>query len=80
MPAVECQKILGVNKRTLTKWEQGRYKPNREMLKKIVRFLGHDPALAIDWPVAAQDVVLSDKDLKLGRLADFASPFRYEGN
>ena len=40
----------------------------------------NDPALAIDWPVAAQDVVLSDKDLKLGRLADFASPFRYEGN
>ena len=40
----------------------------------------NDPALAIDWPVAPQDVVLSDKDLKLGRFADFVSPFKYEGN
>jgi dTDP-4-dehydrorhamnose 3,5-epimerase len=40
----------------------------------------NDPALAIDWPVAAADVVLSDKDMKLGRFADFVSPFRYEGN
>jgi dTDP-4-dehydrorhamnose 3,5-epimerase len=38
----------------------------------------NDPALAIDWPVAA-DAVLSDKDHKLGRFADFKSPFRYEG-
>jgi dTDP-4-dehydrorhamnose 3,5-epimerase len=38
-----------------------------------------DPALAIDWPVAPQDALLSDKDLKLGRFADFASPFSYEG-
>jgi dTDP-4-dehydrorhamnose 3,5-epimerase len=40
----------------------------------------NDPTLAIDWPVAADDVVLSDKDLRLGRFADFASPFKYEGN
>ena len=40
----------------------------------------NDPALAIDWPVASQDVVLSDKDRKLGRFADFVSPFKYEGN
>jgi len=39
----------------------------------------NDPTLAIKWPVAAQDVVLSDKDQKLGRFADFVSPFRYEG-
>lgn len=39
----------------------------------------NDPTLAIDWPVDAADVVLSDKDMKLGRFADFASPFRYEG-
>jgi dTDP-4-dehydrorhamnose 3,5-epimerase len=39
----------------------------------------NDPTLAIDWPVAAADVVLSNKDLKLGRFADFVSPFSYEG-
>ena len=36
-----------------------------------------DPTLAIDWPIASGEVVLSDKDLKLGRFADFVSPFRY---
>ena len=40
----------------------------------------NDPALAIAWPVASDDIVLSDKDLKLGRFADFVSPFRYEGS
>ena len=39
----------------------------------------NDPTLAIEWPVAVNDVVLSDKDQKLGRFADFASPFVYEG-
>jgi dTDP-4-dehydrorhamnose 3,5-epimerase len=39
----------------------------------------NDPVLAIKWPVAPEEVVLSDKDLKLGRFADFVSPFRYEG-
>lgn len=39
----------------------------------------NDPTLAIEWPVAANEVVLSDKDKKLGRFADFASPFVYEG-
>jgi dTDP-4-dehydrorhamnose 3,5-epimerase len=39
----------------------------------------NDPDLAIDWPVPPQDVVLSDKDRKLGRLADFTTPFRYDG-
>lgn len=38
-----------------------------------------DPSLAIDWPVRPDQAVLSDKDLKLGRLDEFASPFRYEG-
>jgi dTDP-4-dehydrorhamnose 3,5-epimerase len=37
-----------------------------------------DPTLAIDWPVRAADAVLSDKDRKLRRFADFASPFRYD--
>ena len=40
----------------------------------------NDPTLAIAWPVGADEVVLSDKDLKLGRFADFVSPFKYEGN
>lgn len=39
----------------------------------------NDPAFAIDWPVAPGGAVLSEKDAKLGRFADFKSPFRYEG-
>jgi dTDP-4-dehydrorhamnose 3,5-epimerase len=39
----------------------------------------NDPDLAIDWPVTSGEVVLSDKDLRLGRFADFASPFTYQG-
>jgi len=38
----------------------------------------NDATLAIDWPVSAADAVLSDKDRKLPRFADFASPFRYD--
>ncbi len=38
----------------------------------------NDLDLAIDWPVAAADAVLSDKDRKLPRFADFVSPFRYD--
>src|SRR4051812_40320106 len=40
----------------------------------------NDPTLAIAWPVAWPELVLSDKDIKLGRFADFVSPFRYEGH
>ncbi|MEJ0075794.1 MAG: dTDP-4-dehydrorhamnose 3,5-epimerase [Alphaproteobacteria bacterium] len=39
----------------------------------------NDPAFAIDWPLGADQAVLSDKDLKLGRFADFQSPFGYQG-
>lgn len=39
----------------------------------------NDPTLGIPWPVAAADAILSDKDRKLGRFADFVSPFRYSG-
>jgi len=39
----------------------------------------NDPDLAIGWPVAASEVVLSDKDRKLGRFCDFDSPFSYQG-
>ena len=31
----------------------------------------NDPTLAIDWPVRRDEAVLSDKDLRLGRFADF---------
>jgi dTDP-4-dehydrorhamnose 3,5-epimerase len=37
-----------------------------------------DPTLDIPWPVSAADAVLSDKDRKLPRFADFESPFRYD--
>jgi dTDP-4-dehydrorhamnose 3,5-epimerase len=37
-----------------------------------------DPTLGIAWPVAPADAVLSDKDRKLLRFADFASPFVYD--
>lgn len=40
----------------------------------------NDPTLAIAWPVAPDEVVLSDKDLTLRRFADFVSPFSYEGS
>jgi dTDP-4-dehydrorhamnose 3,5-epimerase len=36
-----------------------------------------DPTLSIGWPVSPADAVLSDKDRKLPRFADFKSPFRY---
>lgn len=44
----------------------GRYNPAAE---RGVRF--DDPGIGIDWPVAADQVVLSDKDQKLPSLAEF---------
>jgi dTDP-4-dehydrorhamnose 3,5-epimerase len=38
-----------------------------------------DSTLAITWPVLPGDAVLSEKDRKYGRFADFLSPFRYDG-
>ena len=35
----------------------------------------NDPALGIDWPVAAEDAVLSPKDRKQPRLADLGTVF-----
>ena len=34
-----------------------------------------DPALGIDWPIAAADAVLSQRDRTLPLLRDFATPF-----
>ncbi len=39
----------------------------------------NDPALGIDWPELGSEPVLSDKDLQAPLLADFDSPFVYEG-
>ena len=39
----------------------------------------NDATLAIDWPVASEDGVLSDKDRGFPTFVDFVSPFRYGG-
>ena len=38
-----------------------------------------DPAIGIAWPLSADKLVLSEKDRTLPRLAEFASPFPYDG-
>lgn len=38
-----------------------------------------DPDIGIDWPLPATGAVLSDKDRILPRLADFDTPFEYDG-
>jgi dTDP-4-dehydrorhamnose 3,5-epimerase len=37
-----------------------------------------DPDLKIDWPIEADNAIVSDKDAKLPFLRDFNSPFVYE--
>jgi dTDP-4-dehydrorhamnose 3,5-epimerase len=41
--------------------------------------LWNDPDLQIEWPVAADSAVLSEKDRQLPRLRDLSSPFSYAG-
>ena len=38
-----------------------------------------DPDLALPWPLPASGAQLSDKDQALPLLADFVSPFAYDG-
>ncbi|MCK8780594.1 dTDP-4-dehydrorhamnose 3,5-epimerase [Rhizobium sp. NTR19] len=60
--------------------------PNTEISYKVTDYysaehdrglLWNDPALGIDWPVAAEKAVLSDKDKKQPKLADLGEVFRY---
>ena len=62
--------------------------PDTEVLYKVTNFyapehdkgiLWNDPDLGIDWPLPEAEAVLSDKDMKQPRLADFESPFDYAG-
>jgi len=39
----------------------------------------NDPDFGINWPIAADEAVLSEKDAGLPRLAGFQSPFVYTG-
>lgn len=39
--------------------------------------LWNDPALGIDWPLDAEDAILSDKDRVAPRLADITPPFTF---
>lgn len=39
----------------------------------------NDPDVAFPWPIKAADVITSDKDRRLPLLAEFASPFTYDG-
>jgi dTDP-4-dehydrorhamnose 3,5-epimerase len=38
----------------------------------------NDPDLHIDWPIAPDGAILSDKDSKLGFFRNFVSPFHFE--
>lgn len=39
----------------------------------------NDPTIGIDWPLPEDGAVLSDKDIALPTLAEFDSPFEYDG-
>lgn len=39
----------------------------------------NDPTIAVAWPLPSSGAVLSPKDVILPRLADFDSPFAYDG-
>ena len=39
-----------------------------------------DPNIAFPWPLQRADIILSERDERLPFLADFDSPFPYDGN
>jgi len=39
-----------------------------------------DSDIAIPWPMRASDLIVSEKDSRLPRLAEFDSPFAYDGH
>ena len=58
--------------------------PNTEVLYKVSNYyspehdkglLWNDPALGIQWPLPADEAVLSDKDLRHPKLSELRSPF-----
>ena len=58
--------------------------PDTEVIYKVSNYyapdhdkglLWNDPALGINWPLADDEAVLSDKDSKLPRLAELVTPF-----
>ena len=60
--------------------------PNTEFLYKVTDFyspaddgglIWSDPDLAVDWQLDGRKALVSPKDEKLPRFADFASPFEY---
>lgn len=60
--------------------------PNTEVVYKVDGYysaasdagiIWNDPDIGIEWPIAPSDAVLSAKDTKLPRLAEFDSPFTY---
>lgn len=60
--------------------------PDTEVIYKVTDFYSpdhdravawDDPALAIAWPVTAETAILSDKDRRAPRLADFGVAFTY---
>ena len=62
--------------------------PGTEVLYKVDAYyskehesglIWNDPILAIQWPIASTEAVLSDKDRRLPHFADFVSPFGYDG-
>jgi dTDP-4-dehydrorhamnose 3,5-epimerase len=62
--------------------------PNTEVLYKVNNYysakhdrglLWDDPALSIDWPLRASDVLISDKDRTHPLLAELPRYFRYDG-